>query len=399
MLSLALKILRGDRVKYGALILGVAFTAFLVTFAACYFCGFMTRGFALIAENTATEVWVMDPTVDSDEQTTNLPDDALARVRSVPGVAAASPLLLGTAEARFPNGRFMPFQVIGVDSVTLAGLPALPQQPSPTLLRLPGAAIADEGGSVDKLLMPARRIDTWPHDQARHLQVPLRQMQAGDLLEVHGHRVEIIGVSDRHPRFPARPLLYLSIDNARRILPPERRQLTFILVQAAQGISARRLAQRIQRQTGLKARSSDDFERDTVIWYLLNSEDVGDVSSMLTLACTVGFGVIGVMLYMFTHENLRQYAILSALGCTPRRLLMMVFVQAGACAILGTGLGVGLCAALDSLLVHSSSYPFRLMWFTPLAGGLMVLIISLVAAALSARPVLKLEPARIFAGR
>ena len=53
-------------------------------------------------------------------------------------------------------------------------------------------------------------------------------------------------------------------------------------------------------------------------WYLVNSEDVGDIAAMLTLAICVGFGVTGVMLYMFTAENLKQYAVLKAMGAAPQ---------------------------------------------------------------------------------
>ncbi len=110
MLRLALKMLVGDRTKYAGLLFGITFTSFLVTFAFSYFCGFMTRGFALIAENPLADVWVMDPAVESAEQTTNLPDSALVRVRSIEGVLSAVPLALAISEARFPNGRFQPFQ-------------------------------------------------------------------------------------------------------------------------------------------------------------------------------------------------------------------------------------------------------------------------------------------------
>lgn len=70
---------------------------------------------------------------------------------------------------------------------------------------------------------------------------------------------------------------------------------------------------RIEASTGLRARTSADFEADTVRWFLINSEDVGDIAAMLTLAMSVGFGVTGVMLYMFTHENLWQYAVFTAM--------------------------------------------------------------------------------------
>ncbi len=83
MLRVAMKMLLGDRAKYVGLLFGITFTSFLVTFAGSYFCGFMTRGFALIAENPSADVWVMDPAVESTELITNIPDGALARVRSV----------------------------------------------------------------------------------------------------------------------------------------------------------------------------------------------------------------------------------------------------------------------------------------------------------------------------
>ena len=206
-------------------------------------------------------------------------------------------------------------------------------------------------------------------------------------------------MSETLPRFPPRPLLYMTLSNALRILPAERRRLTFVMVSAAPGVDARELAARIQTRTGLRARSRDDFKSDTVHWYLSNSEDVGDVGTMLSLAMTIGFGVTGVMFFMFTQENLRQYAVLSAMGATPRLLLAMIFVQSGSCGLVGTGLGLGLCAIAGRLAAAWWGFPFRMMWFTPLAGGLMVVVVCISAALLSARPVLKLEPAIVFAGR
>src|SRR5260370_36632017 len=115
MLRIALKMLIGDRAKYAGLLFGISFTSFLVTFASSYFVGFMTRGFALIAENPKTDVWVMDPAVRSGEQTRNLPVSALERVRSVEGVSCAVPLALGTPEVPFENGRRPSVQGIACD--------------------------------------------------------------------------------------------------------------------------------------------------------------------------------------------------------------------------------------------------------------------------------------------
>jgi putative ABC transport system permease protein len=398
MLRVAVKMLLGDRAKYVGLLFGITFTSFLVTFAGSYFCGFMTRGFALIAENPGADVWVMDPAVESTEQTTNIPDSALDRVRSVDGVRTAVPLGLATADARFANGRFQSFQLICVDDATLFGVPSLTNNVPVTVLRAPDAAIVDPGGTDGKLETPVSKADQWPYGQP-HLDAATRELQAGDELLVNDHRVVIQGRSLALPRYPPRPLMYTTLSNARRVLLSERHLLTFVLASATPGVSPRELARRIQVQTGLKARSSDDFKADTVFWFLINSEDVGDMASMISIAMFVGFGVTGVMLYMFTADSLKQYAVLKTMGASSKLLITMIFVQSGLCALLGTGLGLGLCAIVGQLAIVEFDYPFRMMWFTPVLGGVMVMLVSVVAALISVRPVLKLEPGIVFAGR
>ena len=397
MFRVAAKMLIGDRVKYAGLVFGISFTSFLVTFAGSYFAGFMTQGFALIAENPRTDVWVMDPAVRSVEPTTNMPSSALDRVRSVEGVATAVPLALGTADIRFPNGRFQSFQVIGVDDATLAGLPPLKGDVTPVALRSPDAVIVAPGGTNGKLQTPIEKVDQW-YGGAPRLNVPTRTLAAGDDLLVNDRRVTVVGRARALPRYPPRPLLYTTYSNALRILLPERRRMTFVLATAGNGVAPRELAKRIEARTGFRARASDDFKADTVWWILANSEDVGDIETMLSIAMLVGFGVTGVLLYMFTNENIRQYAVLKAMGATPQLLLAMIFVQAGISATIGAGLGLGACAITGQFL-SGSDYPFRMMWFTPIVGALSVLIIGSVSAAISARPALRLEPGIVFAGR
>ena len=290
MTFIALRMLFGDRTKYLGVLFGITFTSFLVTFAASYFGGMMSRSYALIAEFPGADVWVMDPAVRGVEQTVNIPASALNRVRSVAGVQSAVPLALATADIRFPDGRFQPVQVIGVDDATLAGVPVMEDGLTAAVLRTPDAVIIDPGGTSGKLETPRWAADQWYFGRP-HLDVPTRPLTRGDELLINDTRVRIAGRSKGLPRFPPHPLLFTTISTAGSILPPARNIVTFIVVTAAPGTAPDELAARITKTTGLRARVSDDFSADTVRWMLVTSEDVGDAVTMLSIAMLVGFGV------------------------------------------------------------------------------------------------------------
>lgn len=397
MFRVAVEMLMGDRTKYIGLLVGITFTAFLMTFALSYFAGFMSRGFALVSENPSADIWVMDSAVNSTEATINMSDSALARVKSVTGVVNATPLYIGNVTARYANGAFQSFQMIGVDDATLSGSPKKNSGMGKDALRLPKSVIVDGGGTVDKLLTPKLKKDMWQFDGV-HLGAPKRELAFGDDMLIDDKRVVVSGVSQMLPRFPSRPLIYTTISNFKRLTPSQTKRLTFIMVKAQQGISAEKLATKIIKQTGFKAITSDAFKKETVFWYLINSEDVGDMMSMVILAMLVGFGVTGVMLYMFTNENLKQYAVLKAMGASNKQLRMMIFTQVFLGVVIGTGIGVGLCAIIGEL-IKGYTYPFKMMWFAPVVGFLGVLIVSITAGIISTRPVIKLEPAIVFSGR
>jgi putative ABC transport system permease protein len=86
------------------------------------------------------------------------------------------------------------------------------------------------------------------------------------------------------------------------------------------------------------------------------------------------------------------------MGATNKQLSTMVFTQAFIGVLIGSGIGIGI-AGLFGEAVSSASFPFRLMWFAPVLGFLGVFIVSVTAAVISVRPVLKLEPGVVFASR
>ena len=89
------------------------------------------------------------------------------------------------------------------------------------------------------------------------------------------------------------------------------------------------------------------------------------------------------MLYMFTYDNQRNYAVLKGREI-PRRLVTMVVHKrpSAQCWARRTGPGLRSRGRTRDRL----GFPFRMMWFTPLAGVLGVLIVSVAAAATASCP-------------
>ncbi|HHT00832.1 MAG TPA: ABC transporter permease [Thiomicrospira sp.] len=394
---LAMKMLLGDQTKAVGLLIGITFTAFLITFSMGYFSGFMTRGFALISENQNADVWVMDPAVNSTEMTSHFSLSTLNQIKNIPGVVQAEPLLLEDITVRFANGRFQNFQMIGVDPITLTGMPS-PIIGDDKQVRAYKRVMVDSGGTSDKLLTPIQLKDQWPADGA-HLDASMRNLYPGDIVQANEQRLTVAAVSRTIGRFPPRPLLYTTLDNANIIVPTSQNKTTFILVKVADGVSPNSIVDTINKNTYLKARTTEDFKRDTVLWYLINSEDVGDMASMLILAIMVGFGVTGILLFMFIYEHLKQFATLKALGAHNDQLKQMVFFQSLTLSLIALGLGIGLCAVVGTSLAIWFEYPFRMTWFSPAIAILGVLSISYIAAWISIRPLLKMSPGLVFVGR
>ena len=388
---IALKLLWGDRVKFLGLVFGIAFTSFMMTFALSYLAGFITRGFALIDENPSVDIWVMDRAVSSTQMTTDIPLNLIYQIRSIPGVSYVTPMLLKDVNIRYLNGKFQDAQMIIVDDASLVGVPKL--NTDKNLLYIPNSVAAATGGTHGKLVSAGLSYPTWSLNQH------MRKMQAGDKILLNHNLLNVIGIADSLPRYPPRVLLYTRYKTALQVFPSIKNRATFFLVKVKKGADIQRVIKDIEK-TGLKARTSQQFKKDTVLWLLQNSEDVGDMVSMLLLAVIVGFGVTGIMLYMFTYENIKEYAILKAIGASQNQLISMIFFQAFMSATISVGMGIGFCALVGKILfLYEFDYPFRMMWFAPLVGVLGVYIISFVVALISIYPVLKMDPTIVFARR
>ncbi len=373
---IALKMLTGDRAKYLGIIAGVTFAALLIAQQASIFCGLMLRTTSQIQDIKDAEIWVMDPNVRYIDELKPLQETDLYRVQGVPGVAWAVRFYKGQGRIKLGDGKYQQAIVLGLDDATLVGAPTEIVLGSLADLRQPDAAIMDEAGY--------------------HYLWPKEPLQAGRVLEMNDHRVVIVGICKASPTFQTFPILYTRYHQALQYVPQERKVMSFVIAQPEPGLSAKEVCRRIERQTGRKALTRQEFIESTIAYYMKYTGIPINFSITIVLGFIVGCAIAGQTFYTFTLENLNQFGSLKAMGVTNLRLTGMVLLQALLVGGIGYGLGIGLAALFgEAAGSHLAFYmPWQILVGTGVAIGVIVLLSSLV----SIRKVLVLEPAVVFRG-
>jgi len=375
----ALKMLTGDRAKYLGLIFTIAFCTFLLENQTSIFAGILKRTGSQIADVTDADIWVMDPKTEYFEQTKALKDTDLTRVRGVDGVQWAVKLFKGSPVARTLNGKFAVSFCLGLDDATLTGAPRKMLLGSWERLREPDSVVIDKAGYI--LLFPGEPLEL------------------GRTLELNDHKVTIVGISDPPAPFLSFPVMHTRYSEAVNFVGRERTQLSYVLVKAQPGVDAIELCRRIEGQTGLRARTSEQFQWDCIRYYLKNTGIPVNFGITITIAVIVGVVVAGQTFYLFTVENLKQFGALKAIGVTNWWLVGMILVQALTVGLIGFSLGTGMAAEFFNFFSKQiATRGIILMWQNVVLTGTCIALVMILASILSLRRVLVLEPAMVFRG-
>jgi putative ABC transport system permease protein len=377
-----MKMLLGDRAKYLAIIMGISFASLLITHQEGIFCGFMSRTITAITDLGLPDIWVMDPKVQFIDDIKPMQDTQLTRVRGIEEVDWAVPLYKGMLKARLDNGSFQTCHVLGLDDATLIGGPPVMVKGQIADLRQAESIIVDEIGAKGKL--------------ARHMSdgstVPLK---VGDTMELNDHRATVVGICKVGRNFQSQPVVYTTYSRAVTFAPHERKLLSFVLVGVKPGQDPHHAAERIQRITGLAARTRDDFKWLTMRYYLKYTGVPINIGIGMLMSFIVGTAISGQTFYSFTLDNMRHFGALKAMGASNQRLLGMIALQAAVVGLIGFGLGVGASATVGQLF-HDSEMVFLLLPQALIITGCTVVLICFLASILSIRKVMMLEPAIVF---
>ena len=388
MLYLALKILIGDKAKFIGIILGLSFASFIIVQQASIFIGLMVRTYNFITDTSQPDIWVMDSKVQFIDDIKPLRDTQLFLVRGVEGVKWAAPFYKGLLKARLQNGNFQQCNVIGIDDATLIGGPPIMLEGKLRDLRLVDGIIVNRVGAEDKLAFSGSSRD--PSKQL----IPL---QIGHTLEINDHRAVVVGICETSRTFQSQPVIYTTYSRALNFAPPERKQLSFILVKSMEDLPIKELAKRITERTGLMALTQKEFKRLTIEYYLKRTGIPLNFGVAVILGFVIGMAISGQTFYNFILDNLRFLATFKAMGAHNSLLTKMVLLQAGWVGFIGWGIGIG-AAGVFGYLSKNSDLSFLMPWQLYVISIFTMLFICGISALIGLLRVYRIDPAIVFKG-
>jgi putative ABC transport system permease protein len=379
MIRVALAMLTHDKAKYLALVAGIAFASLLISQQAAIFWSALRSSTYGVQSASAADIWAMKPNVEILDLADPMREGVVNQVRSVPGVQWAVPYYQALGMVRTRQGSFRPVLVIGVDDATLIGAPAARMVAGDVrCLERPDAVIFDVSGYQQNF--------------------PDLPVELGVEVEIGQTRAVVGGFCKAPPAWGGQTVVYTTRSLAVRMSRETENTVSFVLARSEPGHSPRQVASEIQRQTGLKARASVDFAAEIIGWMLRFSGVAEFFGVTILMGVVIGVAIVGQTFYLFSVENVKQFATLKAIGVDNRRVLAMIFLQASMVAVLGFALGVGAASLFFA-------------WFGPGTGGLRgmnmpvavfvgtgVFIYLMVVAScfLSIRRVLTADPAIVF---
>jgi putative ABC transport system permease protein len=381
MLKIAIKMLIGDTARYIGILLGITFASLVMTQQGSIFNGLMSRTYGFLTDTQQPDIWVMDPEVQYVDDFKPMQFTSLLRVRGIEGVSYAVPLYKGTLKARLKSGTFQQCNVIGVDDASLIGVPSNMVLGSVGDLRRADGIIVDIVGARSKLATTTKNG-----------KIPLK---IGDILELNDNRAVVVGFANVTRTFQTQPVIYTTYNRAIRFAPPERRQLSYVLVKSNGNYKIDELARKIERETGLKAFTRNEFKDATFYYYAKNTGIPINFGIAVLLGFIVGSVIAGQTFYNFTLDNLTHFATLKAMGARDLTLFSMILLQAVLVGLIGYGLGVGL-ASLFYFISQNSELAFKMPWQLLVLVGGAVVIICMLSSLLSIIKIWRVDPAIVF---
>ncbi|MFO1222965.1 MAG: ABC transporter permease [Burkholderiaceae bacterium] len=345
-MDLAVKDIRRHLGKFVATIAGVAMLLTIVLVMNGIYQGNIADGVWLI-ENTSTDLWVVERGRGGPfNESSRMPLDAYKSVAATPGVAAASPLVVYSAQ-RDLGGRSQQFTIVGYD--VFGGLGGPGRIASGRAIEAPHYELVADGklglalGDMVPLGTHAYRVVGITRGAVDSGGNPLVYLSLPDAQEVQYQQDNRALVAARAANLKRLEAAGYSGEQANRLLPllaVSGDTVNAVLVKLAPGADATATAQHIRDWLYFNVYTAQQ-ERSLMLEGRLSkmSAVLGLFRALLVIVSIV---IIALIIYVLTIEKIRSIATLKLIGASNWVIVRLILEQSLALTLASFALAYGL---------------------------------------------------------
>lgn len=311
----------------------------------------------------------------------------LMEAQAVNGVSDARPLYAFSGQLRSPRtGTNMSGWILAFElDKPVFKLPEINAKID--LLRLPNSAIMDRKSRYDyTLLRDAMDVGHTPSIAVHQPGASLAPI------------IQLNGMFTLGPSFTIDGLIITSDLNFYRILSVPLDRVSLGLVKLAPGADATAVKEALQATLGDRAKvmTRDEYLAAEKNFYATRTP-IGVIFNIgLFVGVVVGVVFISQVLHGIIESNLREYAVLVAMGYKSYFFMLIVFEIAAAIAVLTFVPSLGISAALYSLAGWATQLPLNLRMSSVFGVFVLVLLMGNLAAILAMRKLKLANPLELF---
>lgn len=371
MVSIARKNLLYDRTRFAITVIGVTVSVVLMFSTIGVYLGYM-QNTSFIIDSMPADIWVTSKNLQNFNFAWPVAERKADEIKEVKGVAYTETMIHSWGWMKLFNGGTEQVEIIGLDPDGILGFPWQLAEGQPTDVK-GGPFIIVDRSSVKRL----------------------GQLRVGDIREINGSQVKVVGLTQGLKSITTAPYVFASY-NIAKTFNPYFRDPVFILIKIRSGEKVEEVAQRIRdhvkdvdvyTQASLSAKTR---------WYWTVATGMG-MGFLVTaiVGFVVGMVVVSQTIYSSTIEHLREFGTLKAIGATNWAIYKIILEQATVNALIGFTVGLVL-----ALFIQKG---YEALGTTMVIPPLLIpalfsitLIMCLSASILSIRKVRTLDPVMVF---
>jgi len=371
---LGLKTLLADKGKFFVALFGVVFSTILVNLQGGLFLGLIQKA-SLLVENTGADIWVGHRHMHDVESPKDIPRRWVNRIRPLPGVKRAEPLLVGASQMSLPSGGFEAVVVVGVDRDSLLGNAWNVVEGTPEAVLKPDGVLVDQFED-DKLESP----------------------RVGELREIGGRKARIVGKTQGIVGFVVLPYVFTTFEQAGAYLGKSAESCSYLLVQLEPGTDVRNVCDMINKQIPeVDAHPTQVYGKIAVTFWMTRTGIGISFGLAAFLGLLVGLVTVGQTLYAMVLDRVAEFAALKAIGAQESQIIEALLAQVLTIAIGGLLLAFALIGVILRFY-DAPRAPILIPWWLSLGSCLLVVAICLASAILPYLRVRRVDPVTVMQG-